>query len=56
MVKTRMVFKGNGHKRAIQFSNSLVVGGAANSEGEVQTVSDTMPIHKCLEMTLLAFK
>lgn len=50
MVKTKTISKGDGHSKAIQLSNSPVVGGAMNLEGEVQTASDMMPIHRCLEM------
>ena len=56
MVKTKTKSKGDHHSKAIQLSNSSVGGGAVNLEGEVQTVSDMMPIHRCLEMILLAFK
>ena len=57
MVMTKVVFKGDRYSKAIQFNNNnLVVGGAVSLEDEVQTVSDTMPIHRFLEMILLAFK
>ena len=56
MVKTKTIFKGDSHSKVTQFRNSLVVGGATNLEGEAQTVSVMMPIRKCLEMILLAFK
>lgn len=50
------IFKGDRHSKAIHLNNSPVVEGAVNLEGEVQTVSAMMQIHRCLEMILLAFK
>ena len=51
-----MISKGDRHSKATQFSNRAVGGGVMNIEGEVQTVSAMMPIHRCLEMILLASK
>ena len=56
MVKTKTIIKVDRHRKAIQLSNNSVVGGAVSLEGEVQTVTDMMPTHRCLEMILLAFK
>ena len=50
------ISKGDRHNKATQLSNSPAGEGAVNSEGEVQTVSAMMPIHRCLEMIFLAFK
>ena len=50
------IFKGDRHSKATRLSNNPVVGRAVNLEGEVQNVNDMMPIHRCLEMILLAFK
>lgn len=55
MAKTKTITKVDRHSKIIQCSNSSVVGGAVNLEGEVQTVNDMMPIHSCLEMISLAF-
>ena len=57
MVKAKTIFKVDHHSKAIQLSNNNpMVGGAVNLEGEVRTASDMMPIHRCLEMILLASK
>lgn len=56
MVKTKTIFRDNRHSRAIQLNNNPVLGGVVSLEGEVQTVSDMMPIPRCLEMILLGFK
>ena len=56
MVKAKTIFNVDHHSKAIQLSNSPMVGGAVNLEGEVRTASDMMPIHRCLEMILLASK
>ena len=56
MVRRKAISKGDRHSKAIQPSHSPVVGGAVNMGGEVQTVSDMMPIRRCSEMILLAFK
>ena len=56
MAKRMTVFKDVRHNKATQLSNSTAEGGAVSIKGEVQTVSAMMPIHRCLEMTLLACK
>ena len=56
MVMRKTIIKGDHHSKAIRLSNSSAVGGAMNLEGEVQTVSDMMPIPRCWEMISPAFK
>ena len=55
MVKRRMIL--NGHQdKATSLSNHMVAGEATSLGGGVQIGRDTMPIHRCLEMILLAYR